>query len=284
MKKITYVGAGSDLGVHVDGANLGSIYILDKLEGHKISVNRDVNYQKSKDKNDMNKNFDQVNAFNEELYKLILKENNFCLTIGGDHSIAMGSALASIKKHPNLGVIWIDAHLDYIPYGTTITGNMHGSPLATIDGKNPELSHYHDGEYFKPENSVVVGYRSNEADKEAEQSFVQSQGVIFYTTDDIKEYGVSEIMDKAFALATKNTNGVHISFDLDVIDPTIATGVSVPEINGLNIPEVNAIIDYLKTKKDLIKSMDLVEYNPLNDRDNQTLDIALHIINEFVND
>lgn len=283
MKKIL-IGAGSDLGVHIDGASLGPEVILKKKNLKKVLFKQNKNIKKSKTKNDLKKNLVDLNQFNETLYNFLKKEKNFCITVGGDHSIAIASALASLKKEKNLGIIWIDSHLDYNTFATTITGNLHGLPLAALNGLNQDLSKFHDGNYYNPQNTVVVGYRALEENALAEIQNIQTMGVTVYTTEDIKKYGVSKIMEEAFKIAFKNTSGLHISFDLDVIDPDIAPGVSVKEKNGINLQETKEIINFLNTKNKYLKSFDLVEYNPLNDRNDATLEIANYILENIIKD
>ena len=283
MKKIL-IGAGSDLGVHIDGASLGPEVILKKKNLKKVLFKQDKNIKKSKTKNDLKKNLVDLNQFNETLYNFLKKEKNFCITIGGDHSIAIASGLSSLKKEENLGIIWIDSHLDYNTFATTITGNLHGLPLAALNGLNKDLSKFHDGNYYNPQNTVVVGYRALEENALAEIQNIQTMGVTVYTTEDIKKYGVSKIMEEAFKIAFKNTSGLHISFDLDVIDPDIAPGVSVKEKNGINLDETKEIINFLNTKKKYLKAFDLVEYNPLNDQNNTTLEIANYILENIIKD
>ena len=283
MKKIL-IGAGSDLGVHIDGASLGPEVILKKKNLKKVLFKQNKNIKKSKTKNDLKKNLVDLNQFNETLYNFLKKEKNFCITVGGDHSIAIASALASLKKEKNLGIIWIDSHLDYNTFATTITGNLHGLPLAALNGLNQDLSKFHDGNYYNPQNTVVVGYRALEENALAEIQNIQTMGVTVYTTEDIKKYGVSKIMEEAFKIAFKNTSGLHISFDLDVIDPEIAPGVTVKEKNGINLQETKEIINFLNTKNKYLKSFDLVEYNPLNDRNDATLEIANYILENIIKD
>lgn len=278
MKNVTLIGAGSDLGVHINGASLGPTYILNNFKEKKILLKQSDNILKSTSSSDLKKNLKEVNLFNKKLYDLIKLENNFCITIGGDHSISIASGLASLSKNPNLGIIWIDAHLDYNTFDTTITGNLHGLPLATLNGLNNDLSNYHFGNYFNPLKTVVIGYRALEANQQAELANIKKMGVTVYTTDDIKKYGVDYILKDAFSKA----DCFHISFDLDVIDPKIASGVSVFEANGLDLSIVKDIFTNLKSKKDLIKSFDIVEYNPLNDLNNQTLKIAVKLIQEVI--
>jgi len=204
------------------------------------------------------------------------------LMVGGDHSTAIASGLASLEKHKNLGLIWIDSHLDYNTFDTTITGNLHGLPLACLNGLNKDLSKFHKGEYFNPLNTVVVGYRAFEENAYAEINNIKNMGVTVYTTNEIKEYGIKKILEQAFMIASKGSDGVHISFDLDIIDPVVAPGVSVPEVDGIKLDEVSEIMGYLKEKKDFIKSFDLVEYNPLNDIDGTTLNISIDILKKVM--
>lgn len=277
MKKGIFFGAGSDLGVHIDGASLGPSVLLKNIKGNKILLEQDKTIQKSLDPKDLKKNLKEVNEFNQKLYQKITSENDFCITIGGDHSIAIASAFASLKKHQNLGLIWIDAHLDYNTFKTTITGNLHGLPLATLNGLNEELRPFHNEFFYNPKNTVVVGYRAFEENANKEIQNIKDMGVTVFTTQDIKEMGVEKVMNLALKIANKNTLGIHISFDLDVIDPEIAKGVTVKEKNGINLEEVNQIMNILKNESNL-KSFDLVEYNPLNDTDKKTFEIATHII------
>ena len=279
MKKITFYGAGSDLGVHINGASLGPKEILKNYNNKKL-FEQNKNYQKSLNKNDFKKNLVEVNKFNTLLYNNIINDNNFCITVGGDHSIAIASGLASIKKHDNLGLIWIDAHLDYNTFETTITGNLHGLPLATLNGLNEDLRPFHEGNFYNPQNTVVVGYRALEENANLEINNIKTMGVTVFTTNDIKEMGVEKVMELALKIANRNTDGLHISFDLDVIDPNIAKGVTVKEKDGINLVEVNQITNILKQQSN-IKSFDLVEYNPLNDIDKNTLEIAKNILNKI---
>ncbi len=287
--KINIINACSDLGVTVDGASLGPTLLSKNLNNNKINdiitINK-INCVKSKDENDLKKNLKYVNEFNLKLYNNVLntiKSELFPLTIGGDHSIAIASALASQKMNENLGIIWIDAHLDYNTFETTITGNLHGLPLAAINGICKPLTTFFDSNYYNPKNTVVVGYRAMETNKAQELNNIKEMGVTVFTGEDIKKYGIEYIMNKAIEIATNNTNGMHISYDLDVIDELFAPGVSVPELNGIDDVTAYKIRDILCDNIDKIKSFDLVEFNPNFDNNNKTLNIALNIVNEIIN-
>ncbi len=286
--KINIINACSDLGVDVDGSNKGPLLISKNLNSDKINEIITLNKQnikKSKDENDLKKNLSAVNDFNNRLYDKIiytLNDNAFPITIGGDHSIAIGSALGSKKINKNIGIIWIDAHLDYNTFETTITGNLHGLPLAALNGICKDLTKFYDDEYYNPKNTVVVGYRSDEINKEDELNNIKKMGVSVFTCEDINRLGIDKVLNEAIKIATNNTSGMHISYDLDVIDPKIAPGVSVPEINGINLEIVKKTIDILIKNIDNIKSFDLVEFNPDNDINNKTLNIALNILNNII--
>ena len=279
---ITIINANTDLGVHVDGANLGPITLTKDLNINKINIDKD-NIIKSKDKNDLKKNLEAVNNITKKVFEKVLEilnNNDFPLLIGGDHSAVIGSALASQKYHNNIGIIWIDAHGDYNTFETTHTGNLHGLPLAAITGYHcNELTRFITNNYINPKNCVIVGARSIDP---WEIGNLKNAGVTIYTTEDIHKYGVKDIMDKAFDIALNNTYGTHISYDIDVINPILAPGVSVPEINGINIKEAYEIMDYIVNRKEDIKSMDLVEFNPIKDSNNKTYNIALKLLNKFI--
>lgn len=287
--KINIINACSDLGVNIDGTDIGPLVINKNLNNYKINNTVNVlkpNINKSRDINDLRKNLVGVNEVNEKVFNEVsktIKDNLFPITIGGDHSIAIGSALASIKENKNLGIIWIDAHLDYNTFDTTITGNLHGLPLAAIDGLCHDLTKFFDGNYYNPDNTVVVGYRAKETNAQTELNNIKKSGTHIFTEDDINKYGIEEVMKKAIDIASNGTNGIHISYDLDVINPQVAPGVSVPEVGGFDLNTAYKVGDILCDNIDKIESFDLVEYNPSNDIDNKTLNIAINILNRIIN-
>lgn len=238
---------------------------------------------KSLDTKNAKKNLNQINEFNKKLYDIvntIIKNGQFPLLVGGDHIVAIASSLASIKQYKNLGIIWFDSHADYNTYSTSVTGNLHGLPLAVATNYEKNiLANFHNGPFYNPHNTVIVGGRDIDP---WEWGNVLDAGVTVFSTQDIQKYGVEEICKKAFDIASNGTNGVHISFDLDVIDPKVAPGVSVPAKNGLNLEETYSLVDEIIKYKDVIKSADLVEYNPLFDQDGVTEKIAKNILTNFI--
>ncbi len=280
-------GAGTDLGVNIDGASLGPVQLMNDLKafykGESMMFEQDKDIIKSRNLSDRRKNEYEIEKFNTNLYKNMvdkIKEEYFPIMIGGDHSAAIASALASAKVNIDVGIIWIDAHTDYNTFETTVTGNIHGLPLAAINGyKNSELRYYHDGKVIQPSRTVIIGARSID---DAEKDNVRYSGVTVFTTQDIKEKGIDAIMDEAFKIAGYKTKGIHISYDLDIIDPDVAPGVSVPEFDGINEEEAMQINEYIINHMQNVLSYDLVEFNPLRDVDRKTEQIALNLLAQVI--
>ncbi len=287
MRDIDIINACTDLGVAVDGARLGPDELTKYLRGRNLrGIYRlySDGENKEREKDNKKKNLEKLNIFNEALYNTVLDiidRNNFPLTLGGDHSLVIASALASINRNKSLGIIWVDAHGDYNTFETTITGNIHGLPLAAIDGYEKKfLTDFHNGNYYNPKNTVVVGGRDIDP---LEIENLKDAGVTVFTTEEIHQRGMNAVMEDAIKIACDGTEGMHISYDLDVIDPEVCPGVSVPAIDGINLEEAYQAIDEIIKHKDKLKSLDLVEYNPLRDIDNKTKVIARTILKSLIN-
>lgn len=158
---------------------------------------------KSLDSLNEKRNLEAINHFNQELYKTVshaLALGEFPLTVGGDHIIAIGSSLASLKKYQNLGIIWFDSHSDFNTYSTSVTGNLHGLPLAVATHYEKDiLSDFHNGPFYHPKNTVVVGGRDIDP---WEWGNVLDAGVTVFSTKDIENQGVEAICKKAFEIAS----------------------------------------------------------------------------------
>ena len=288
MKKIDIIGACSDLGLHITGSQLAPEVLINNINKNNINKIKIIKYnniyKKELEEDDKKKNLNELNLFNKNLYKEVLssiESNNLPITIGGDHSIAIASSLASINKYNNLGIIWFDAHGDYNTFETTSSGNIHGIPFAAVTGYEKNLlTDFHTGNYFNFKNSVLLGAR--DIDQPHELNNLKNAGITIITTEDIKKYGFDAMYEKAFSIASNGTNGIHISYDLDCIDCNIAPGVSVPVKNGLTLNEAYGFVDYIIKNKEKIKSIDLVEYNPLKDKDKITEKIASNILNKLI--
>lgn len=268
--------ANTDLGVNKKGTALGPKIISEKMNLEVVNID----YTLLPEKDIKNKiNINSINHLNEKIYNEILKTKDFSILLGGDHSTSIASALASIKKEEKLGIIWIDAHGDYNDFNTTITGNIHGVPLATVCGSNgKELSYFHNGNYYNPKNAVIFGARDLD-EKEKEKLEKDNVNVFYY--DDIKN-NIENSLKDAFKLALDGNDKIHISFDLDSINPILAPGVTVPVKDGFNLEDVEIIINFIKDNISKVNSFDLVEYNPLFDKDEKTLQIATDILKKII--
>lgn len=287
MKTIV-IGAASDLGVHIDGAHLGPVQLMNDIksfyQGEEEMLLQDEGILKSRNLSDRRKNEYEIDKYNTTLYKMIvekMKADYFPILVGGDHSVAAASALASAKVNDNIGIIWFDAHTDYNTFETTVTGNIHGLTLAAITGyKNQELRYFHDGNIIQTSKAVVVGARSID---EWEKDNVKYSGITVFTDQDIKEKGLENVVEEAFRIASERTKGVHVSFDLDLLDPEVAPGVSVPEFDGLSEEDALTINKLILKHMDKVVSYDLVEFNPLRDRERKTEQIALNLLAQIIN-
>jgi len=281
MKKKVYIAA-SDLGVITNGSKNGAEVLYETYRNEDILINKqDDKYIKETNKNIKHKNIKELVKYTESIYKDLNKfdKDDFVMLLGGDHSVVVPSILSSVNRNGNLGVIWIDAHTDYHTLLTTLSGNLHGTPCATINGHNSELSSFHNGEYINEENTVILGARSID---NGEKDNLSNTKVTVITMDEIKQNGIEASINKAFNIASKGTNGIHISYDLDFIDPSLAKGVSTPVKDGASLEDVNTINKILVNNVDKIKSMDVVEYNSLADNDSKTHELAIKIIDNIL--
>lgn len=281
--KTVLIGAGSDLGVHIDGAKFGPIQLINDIkgtyQGEIISFIQDDKIIKSRNLSDRRKNEYEIDQFNTRVYEAEveqLKKGVFPITLGGDHSVAVASSLADCLVHEEIGMIWIDAHTDYNTFESTVTGNIHGLPCAAINGyKCHELRKFHNGNVIDPRRTVIVGARSID---DWEKDNIKYSGVTVFTTQDLKKKGIQAVMEEAFQIAGNRTKSIHVSYDLDIIDPEIAPGVSVPEVDGINEEEAMEILKEILKHIEQVSSMDIVELNPLRDIDRKTEQIALNIL------
>ncbi|EKN70410.1 arginase [Neobacillus bataviensis LMG 21833] len=205
-----------------------------------------------------------------------VQSGSFPLVLGGDHSIAIGT-LAGVSKHyKNLGVIWYDAHGDLNTAETSPSGNIHGMPLAASIGlghtKLVEI-----GGYFpkvKPENVVIIGARSLD---EGERVLIKEKGITVYTMHEIDRMGMAKVMEETIAYLREKTDGVHLSLDLDGLDPSECPGVGTPVMGGISYRESHLAMEMLEEAK-IITSAEFVEVNPILDEKNKTASVAVGLM------
>ncbi len=201
------------------------------------------------------------------------------VVLGGDHSLAAGSVAASadwlrrISSYP-MGLIWVDAHGDMNTPETTTSGNVHGMPLAALLGQEPtELASIGSSPSVLPEHTVLVGIRNLD---EREKDRIRASGVHVFTMKDIDRHGIAVIAERAIALASKSTGGIHVSFDMDACDPSVAPGVGTPVRGGLDYREAHMVMEIVADSQAMI-ALDLVEVNPTLDLRNATAEFGVEL-------
>ncbi|WP_262176914.1 arginase [Haloarcula laminariae] len=197
------------------------------------------------------------------------------LVLGGDHSIAMGTVAGAAGPDESLGVVWFDAHGDFNTPATTPSGNIHGMGLAAILGHAS-----FGGEAWghvpavREENVALVGLRDVD---EGERALLRESDVSVYTMSDIDDRGVPEISREALSVATDGTDGLHVSLDLDWLDPTEAPGVGTPVRGGVSYREAHSAMEAVADYRDQLRSFELVEVNPILDDHNRTAELACEL-------
>lgn len=228
------------------------------------------------------KNFDSVlatcEAIAEYSFHNILKNGDVPLFIGGDHSAAMGSVSASAAAYENTGLIWIDAHPDINTDSTSVTGNIHGIPVSALlnnvsDAARPLTNILKAGQKIKPEHVVMLGLRDIDP---PEAEILKRLNIKYFTYDDIKSLGLDTCLDECINHLS-HLNNVHVSFDIDGVNPELLPGVSVPVPDGFTIEEVYTIFNQLLSKLP-VHSLDIVEFNKDFDQGNVTADFTYELI------
>ena len=210
----------------------------------------------------------------------IVERGEFPLVLGGDHSISAGTvsgiATALAPAGKKVGLLWIDAHGDINTPETSPSGNIHGMPVASLLGEGPpELTGIGgDGRKVDPKNVALVGIRSLD---DGEKARLKRFGVQVHTMSDVDRQGIHRVMKKALARVTAGTDHVHVSFDLDAVDPTVAPGVGTPVKGGLDYREAHLIMEFLHDSG-VMRSLELVEVNPILDDRNSSAMFAVELV------
>ncbi len=226
------------------------------------------------------KYLDPIVAVARQLAETVAKSiarGHIPLTLGGDHSLSLGSVMGAARGR-KLGLIWLDAHGDFNTAATTISGNIHGMPLAAIAGYGDERLVTLDGMMpsgpkIAPSNIAIVGTRDLDAD---ERSLLEQAGVAVFSMEAIDRLGMCETMHRAIRIAGRGTDGIYLSLDLDAIDPLYAPGVGTPVPGGLTFREAHLAVEMVDDTGKLV-GMDLVEVNPILDTRNATGKLAVEL-------
>lgn len=289
MKNVGILGVAMDLAAGTRGASIGPVAIR-KAGLHQELIRLGLAFE---DFGDLTFAFtektshDQPNLkYKQEVLQVSMKlletvddiqqKGYFPLVLGGDHSVAIGSIAGITRNKKNLGIIWYDAHGDMNTDRTTPSGNIHGMPLAVniglgdkelvnLDGRNGKV---------KPEHIVIIGARDLD---EPEKDLIRSTGVTVFTMEHIDRMGIEKVIERAIAIASNGTDGIHLSLDLDALDPTVAPGVGTAVPGGITFRESRYAMELLSASG-YITSMDVVEVNPLLDVQNRTAEVAVQLV------
>jgi len=219
----------------------------------------------------------------QSLYAIVRESvlsGHIALSLGGDHSLAAGSisgtASAMREQNRQLGVLWVDAHADMNTPETTPSGNVHGMPLACVLGKGPPDLVNIGGFSPKadPSRCAVVGLRNLD---EHERDRVHESAVHAYTMKDIDRRGMAAVMEEALLILSKNGAALHLSFDMDAVDPFISPGVGTPVRGGLSYREAHLVMEMVADTRRLV-ALDMVEVNPILDKQNSTAIFGCELI------
>jgi arginase len=210
------------------------------------------------------------------LYQLASKcvdEGDFAIFLGGDHSISIGTVAAAAKSS-STGVIWIDAHADFNTPETSSSGNIHGMPMAALTGRGPEslVNIGYQGAKLHPTQIVQIGIRDLDL---IEREQLATSGINVFTMRHIDELGTAAIAHQALD-CLRHLDSIHISLDMDSLDPYEAPGVGTPVPGGLTYREAHLIMEILGDSH-RVHSLDIVEINPILDNMNKTAELAVEL-------
>ena len=204
-----------------------------------------------------------------------LPEGTFPLTLGGDHSVSMGTVTGNaLRGNPageRMGLIWVDAHTDYNTPHSSPSGNIHGMPVAALTGRgDPRLTGLGGDWHMRPEDIVMIGIRSVDT---FERDLLREAGVKAYTMKDVDQLGMTRIHEETME-RLGGLSRLHVSFDADALDPSVCPGVGTPVPGGLTYREGHLLMELL-SESGRVTSMDIVEVNPILDTRNQTAEVMV---------
>lgn len=280
-KNIRIIGVASDLGANIAGSRLGPEALRISGLNQKLCdlgfQTLDIGNIRPKENQDNHSKTDLIYSINLELKQKCLSalENNAIpLVLGGDHSLAIGSIAASLSNNPNTGIIWIDTHADINTPDSSPTQNIHGMPVATLMRDGFESYNQLIEETLPTKNIAYIGLRDLD---QHEKETLKKLNIKFFTMRDVDEFGIQGVFKATKKHLINHVDNIHISFDLDVMDPQQVPGVSTPVPAGLTLREAHLLLELLhETGK--ITACDFVELNPMNDIAGKSAKICIDLI------
>lgn len=291
MTDVEIIGVPLDLGADRRGVDMGPSAIRyadlsEKLRelGHKVHDSGNVNTpiaEESKVEYSNAKYLSEVRNVCLELSHSVagvLERGKLPVVLGGDHSIAIGTiaGIHESQQKKEFGVLWLDAHGDYNTPDISPSGNIHGMSLAVSAGLGQKWfpTPPWPNKSVDPSKIAIVGAR--QIDPEERQNLKRT-GVQVFSMADIDRLGMQEVMSRAIKIVTEGTNGVHMSFDMDVVDPSDAPGVGTPVRGGITYREAHLVMEMI-SEAGMMRSLEVVEVNPILDQQNSTAELAVELI------
>jgi arginase len=292
-KTIEIIGVPTDLGANRRGVDMGPSGMRVAGLGERIKAlgfsvhdagNLDVPTFEAESPGDPHVKFlDHVVELCDRVRRATeaaLARGHLPVVLGGDHSIALGT-ITGLSQHykkqdQKIGLIWFDAHADMNTHETTLSGNIHGMPLSAILGYgHPGLINFNSpGAKVAVENAVLIGIRDLDL---KEKVTVKKSGITCYSMREIDLKGMGAVIAEAIAIAGKGTAGIHVSFDIDAIDPYYAPGVGTSAPGGLTFREAHLALEEVAVSGKLI-GLEMVEVNPILDNRNSTAELGAGLI------
>lgn len=288
-REVRIIGAPTDYGANRRGVDMGPSAIryaglaaeLDSL-GRTCTDDGDLTVARAEERNPdaasttgSAKFLREVREVCERLSEKVaatIADGAFPLVLGGDHSIAIGT-MNGANRDADAGVVWFDAHADFNTPETSPSGNVHGMPLAAALGYGEFGEGWNPSAGIDPSNVALVGLRDLD---EPERVAIRESDVTAFTMSDIDERGVGSVTEEALEVAADGTAGVHVSLDLDWLDPNEAPGVGTPVRGGVTYREAHAAMEIVADQGTL-RSLELVEVNPVLDERNETASLATEL-------
>jgi arginase len=211
------------------------------------------------------------------LGKKTIEAGELPIFLGGDHSASIGT-VGGVTHDTDVGLIWIDAHGDSNTPESSVSQNVHGMALAILLGQGPKelIDLGRPGPKVKPENVTLIGVREID---EREKVFIRNSGCTVFTMRDVDELGIREVLSRTLK-GFSHLDKIHVSLDLDVMDPLDAPGVGTPSQGGLTYREGQLIMEILADTKKL-HSVDIMEINPILDIQNRTAQMAVNLVSSL---
>jgi arginase len=292
-KTVQIIGVPHDLGANMRGANMGPAAIrIAELDakiavlGYRVVDSGDVAVP-------VRETLPQSSAGQKYLHEIrkvatdlelkvhgALAAGHVPIVLGGDHSIAIGTIAGASRFHRErggkIGLIWVDAHADINTPETTPSGNIHGMPLAVAlgDGHRELVDIGGPGRKVDPGNVALIGIRQLDG---LERDRLKQSGIRYFTMREIDERGMPAVMKEAIEVASRGTAAMHLSFDIDSIDPQHAPGVSTPVTGGLSYRETHLALEMLADTGRLC-SIEFTEMNPLTDVAHKTAQLTVELV------